>query len=91
MIWLASYPRSGNTLMRNILYEVYGLSSGEFHREEGHYLEEDYFSHPFVKTHLLPLQLEPSDSSIRAVYIVRDGRDALVGQNPSQTIKGRSS
>jgi glycosyltransferase involved in cell wall biosynthesis len=78
MIWLASYPRSGNTLMRNILYEVYGLSSGEFHREEGHYLEEDYFSHPFVKTHLLPLQLEPSDSSIRAVYIVRDGRDALV-------------
>jgi len=78
MIWLASYPRSGNTLMRNILYEVYGLSSAEFHREESHPLDKNYFDHPFVKTHLLPEQLDPADSSIRAVYIVRDGRDALL-------------
>lgn len=78
MIWIASFPRSGNTYVRNILYEVYGLSSGEYHREEDHPLEKNYFEYPFVKTHLLPHQLEPSDPSIKSAYLVRDGRDALV-------------
>ena len=78
MIWIASFPRSGNTYVRNILYEVYGLSSGEYHREEDHPLEKNYFEHPFVKTHLLPHQLEPADPSIKSIYLVRDGRDAIV-------------
>ncbi|MEN8223764.1 MAG: glycosyltransferase [Bacteroidota bacterium] len=78
MIWIASFPRSGNTYVRNILFEVYGLSSGEFHREKDHPLEESYFDHPFVKTHLLPHQLEPNDTNIKSIYLVRDGRDALV-------------
>jgi glycosyltransferase involved in cell wall biosynthesis len=37
-----------------------------------------YKEYPFVKTHLLPHQLVPSDPQIPAVYLVRDGRDALV-------------
>jgi len=78
MIWIASFPRSGNTFVRNILFEVYGLSSSEFHREADYHLDMEYTSHPFVKTHLLPGQLDPGDPSIKSVYLVRDGRDAMV-------------
>ncbi|MCK5765239.1 MAG: sulfotransferase domain-containing protein, partial [Bacteroidales bacterium] len=78
MIWIASFPRSGNTFVRNILHDVYGLSSSEYHMEEDHPLEADYADHPFVKTHLLPTQLDPADPGIKAVYIVRDGRDVMV-------------
>jgi glycosyltransferase involved in cell wall biosynthesis len=77
MIWIASFPRSGNTFFRNILYEVYGLESATFHQDPGYYLDKNYQAYPYVKTHILPEQLEPSDSSIPAIYIIRDGRDAL--------------
>ena len=33
MIWLASYPRSGNTFFRIVLSEVYGIESSTFHHE----------------------------------------------------------
>ena len=85
MIWIASFPRSGNTYVRNILFEVYGLSSGEFHKETDYPLEEKYYEHPFVKTHLLPHQLEPSDPGIKSIYLVRDGRDALVSMAHQRT------
>lgn len=78
MIWLASFPRSGNTFFRIILYEVYGIESGEFHMEEDYPVEAGYDKYPVVKTHLLPHQLVPDDPAIPAVYLVRDGRDALV-------------
>jgi glycosyltransferase involved in cell wall biosynthesis len=78
MIWIASFPRSGNTFIRNILHDVYGMKSSEFHMEKDYHIEEDYASYPFVKTHLLPSQLVPNDPSVRAVYIVRDGRDTMV-------------
>jgi glycosyltransferase involved in cell wall biosynthesis len=78
MIWLASFPRSGNTFFRNILYEVYGLSSSTFHQDADYYLDPQYDAFPIVKTHLLPEQLLPADPGIRAVYIIRDGRDAMV-------------
>jgi glycosyltransferase involved in cell wall biosynthesis len=78
MIWLASFPRSGNTFFRNVLYEVYGIKSSTFHRERNYPLEKNYFEYPVVKTHLLPSQLEPADPGIKKVYLVRDGRDALV-------------
>lgn len=77
MIWLASYPRSGNTFLRNILYEVYGLSSSTFHREPDYPLDKGWDSFTFVKTHELPEHLEPAENDFPAVYLVRDGRDAL--------------
>jgi glycosyltransferase involved in cell wall biosynthesis len=77
MIWLASFPRSGNTFLRNILYEVYGLNSSTFHRESDYPLDENYDSYPFVKTHELPEHLTPGDPSIPAICLIRDGRDAL--------------
>ncbi|MCO6484361.1 MAG: glycosyltransferase [Saprospiraceae bacterium] len=78
MIWLASFPRSGNTFFRNVLYEVYGLESSTWHREPQYPLDPAYDRYPVVKTHLLPDQLVPSDPSIPKVYIIREGRDALV-------------
>jgi glycosyltransferase involved in cell wall biosynthesis len=78
MIWLASFPRSGNTFFRNVLYEVYGIESSTYHHEEGYFLDPEYAAFPVVKTHLLPHQLIPQDPSIPKVYIIRDGRDALV-------------
>jgi glycosyltransferase involved in cell wall biosynthesis len=78
MIWLASFPRSGNTFFRNILYQVYGLESSTFHREPNYPVDEGYESYPVVKTHLLPAELIPDDPNIKKVYLVRDGRDALV-------------
>ncbi|MBV6653445.1 MAG: sulfotransferase domain-containing protein, partial [Mameliella sp.] len=78
MIWLASFPRSGNTFFRNILFEVYGLESSTFHREENYPMDENYAAFPFVKAHLLPDQLPQEHRSAPKVYIVRDGRDALV-------------
>jgi glycosyltransferase involved in cell wall biosynthesis len=77
MIWISSFPRSGNSFLRNILYEVYGISSSTYHKE--HYpVDEGYEQYTFVKTHLLPGEVEPSDENIPTVYLVRDGRDALI-------------
>jgi len=77
MIWIGSFPRSGNTFLRNVLFEVYGIRSSTFHREKDHPLDKDYESYVFVKTHELPELIRPADPAIPAVYLVRDGRDAL--------------
>lgn len=84
-VWLASYPRSGNTFFRIILSECYGLPSTDMDalppEEWGRLRRMDPSLRPgtdpaapcFIKTHNLPgLDRNP------AIYIVRDGRDALV-------------
>ena len=78
MIWLSSFPRSGNTFLRNILYGVYGLPSSTYHQESSYPLDENFGSYPFVKTHALPSSLDTAGFSndLPAVYLVRDGRDA---------------
>ena len=61
-----------------MLHEVYGIRSSTFHRESAYPLDADYADHAVVKTHLLPHQMVPDDPAIPAVYLVRDGRDAVV-------------
>jgi len=78
MLWLASFLRSGNTFFRNALYEVYGLPSSAYHRDPNRVLDPDYATYPIVKTHLLPEQLPEAYRHWPAVYLLRDGRDALV-------------
>jgi hypothetical protein len=78
MIWLASFPRSGNTFFRNVMFELYGLESYDYYPLRGVKVRKDYTSFPIVKTHLLPWQIQPQDSNIPAIYLVRDGRDAIV-------------
>lgn len=93
--WLASYPRSGNTLLRLILKHCFGLSSQSLYQDQD-------FADPavgdmvgiedvgrnarrfvalarrarrslYVKTHELP-----SADHHPALYVVRDGRSAVV-------------
>ncbi len=79
MIWLVSFPRSGNTFLRNILFEVYGLRSSTYHLEADYPLDEGFAEFDFIKTHQLPGELDAAGFStqIPAVYLVRDGRDAM--------------
>ncbi len=79
MIWLASFPRSGNTYLRNLLYEVFGLRSSTWHQETAYPVDRGFGDYPFVKTHQRPGDLEAAgfDLAIPAVCLVRDGRDAM--------------
>jgi hypothetical protein len=96
IVWLASYPRSGNTLLRTILRQAFHLKSYSLYDDKldlgsasevrdivGHEslpTEWDEFYEAkrespdlvFVKTHDRPIDSGP------AIYIVRDGRSAIV-------------
>lgn len=78
MLWLASYPRSGNTFFRNVLREVYGIESSTFHDESDYPIDPDFDKYPVVKTHQRPSQLPHKLRNAPAVYLVRDGRDCAV-------------
>lgn len=78
MIWLASFPRSGNTFVRNILFHCYGIQTGAFARDAPKNRGTGYMQYKVVKTHELPEYVIPADASIPVVCIVRDGRDAVV-------------
>jgi hypothetical protein len=93
--WLASYPRSGNTLLRIILKRCFDLTSQSIYDDVefsddalrdvvGHELidgdpaqflrqAQAQHRHLYVKTHELP----PADRH-PAIYVVRDGRAAVV-------------
>jgi 2-polyprenyl-3-methyl-5-hydroxy-6-metoxy-1,4-benzoquinol methylase len=88
VIWLASYPRSGNSFARIALKHLFGLRNTSRYKEkvtpESCYLigkplemtleEMAAAAEPcFVKTHEMP-----ADDDYPAIYLVRDGRDALV-------------
>jgi hypothetical protein len=77
IIWIASYPRSGNNFTRRLLERSYGIKTYAIYDEPrqpkidvemARNAEETYL----VKTHDLPEDDSP------ALYLVRDGRDALV-------------
>ena len=89
-VWLASYPRSGNTLLRCLLNYCFGLPSTSIYgpgdlgwnsaleRHAGHYVNGS--TPPTLtldKPALVKTHLLPSDSR-PAIYVVRDGRAATV-------------
>lgn len=80
LVFLAGYPRSGNTLVRHVLESLYGVKTRTFYPNEGNVgLWPDRQWKPglpgvqFVKTH--ETNIHPH---LPAIHIVRDGRDALV-------------
>ena len=95
IVWLASYPRSGNTLLRMVLKHCFGVPSYSLYSDQEFPLsavQEIVGEKPLgndpqkflsksraegavacVKTHELP-----GPDRHRAIYIVRDGRAALV-------------
>jgi glycosyltransferase involved in cell wall biosynthesis len=85
IFWIASYPRSGNTFVRILLKHYYHIHTYSMYDDKrladvvGH--PPDSISLPemivsdktyFVKIHDLP------NDNFPAIYLVRDGRDALV-------------
>jgi hypothetical protein len=92
LVWLGSYPRSGNTFFRIVAHALYGIKTYSIYNDR--VLEErpeiaEIVGHvhldrsiqdvvrgddvSLVKTH----ELAPADGH-PGIYIVRDGRDALV-------------
>ena len=82
IIYIASYPRSGNTFFRKVLLDCFGHQSYSIYDEPGllgGYVGDARLSNDegpvFVKNH----DMSPAwDIRRRVIYIVRDGRDALV-------------
>jgi len=96
IIWLASYPRSGNTMLRTMLNRVFGLPSYSLYDDRDDIgavpAVADAVGHRFqpaswpafyersrrsadivaIKTH------HPPFDDSKAIYIVRDGRAAIV-------------
>jgi hypothetical protein len=90
IVWLASYPRSGNTFFRILLNHLYGIKTHSIY-------DDKFFERSGASTtighELLPTSIQeldrseevffvkthalPSDSK-PAVYLVRDGRDSVV-------------
>ncbi len=77
-LWLASYPRSGNTFMRDVLFACYGIDSSTFHKETTYASEDNYDKFDIVKTHLLASEIEIQYQNLPSICLIRDGRDALV-------------
>jgi hypothetical protein len=84
MIWLISYPRSGNTFLRNILFHVYGIKSGAYVKFKE--LKNNYEDFEFVKTHHLYIDV-PMEKGSKVVYLIRDGRDTMVSRAWRKTVE----
>jgi hypothetical protein len=92
LIWLASYPRSGNTLLRMVLENALGYHTCSIYQE--HETEDQVeLANLFAITpadvlqraidadedpHFLKTHELPAVDTYPAIYIVRDGRDASV-------------
>ncbi|MCK6473419.1 MAG: sulfotransferase domain-containing protein [Planctomycetes bacterium] len=89
IVWIASYPRSGNSFTREVLFHYYGVRSGSVYPEglgiepsrEGMLLDPstklaEYQQLP--EWHGIKIHDLPRGDSFPAIYIVRDGRDATV-------------
>ena len=88
-IWIASYPRSGNTFLRCILYNCFGLPSTSVYprdlgnnraleRYAGHFDADASHSELTADKPLLVKTHKAPTDDARAIYIVRDGRAASV-------------
>jgi Sulfotransferase domain len=86
-VWLASYPRSGNTYLRSILWTCFGLPTGSVYPDDlrgdlavsqqvGHFeaAAHGQFSADFLRLPLVKTHERPFDDQ-KAIYIVRNGRD----------------
>lgn len=90
LVWLASYPRSGNTLLRTILWHCFGLRSASLYPLDlgGNRVLEEHVGHiehgPQAKDRLrengialIKTHEHPQDAN-PAIYVIRDGRAAAV-------------
>ncbi|MDB9313837.1 sulfotransferase domain-containing protein [Spirulina sp. CS-785/01] len=89
MIWLASWPRSGNTLLRTLLFSCFGLYSGSVYPQDlgnnktleqqvGHIEWNGDGTIDFPEQVPLFKTHEYPPNEQPAIYVVRDGRVACV-------------
>ena len=90
IIWLASYPRSGNTFLRTVLWHSFGLRSASVYPDDlgGNSALEEYVGHiehgPELQARLqensglLVKTHEYAKDNKPAIYVIRDGRAACV-------------
>jgi hypothetical protein len=90
-VWLASFPRSGNTFLRTILWNCFGLFSGSVYPNDlggkkdletrvGHveYQPGGKLVFPQGQSPILLKTHEADRDDRPAIYVVRDGRAATV-------------
>jgi glycosyltransferase involved in cell wall biosynthesis len=91
ILWLASYPRSGNSFLRVVLKVAFGVGSNSVYgagsavnRPLPHVGEgqdpDRLLADMAVSADLCPVKTHelPGDDEHPAIYVVRDGRDTLV-------------
>lgn len=93
IVWLASYPRSGNTFIRLLLHHYFDVATYDRYvpqiempdpRERGHLANLVGFQ-PFSSLKELDEQQDPTfvkthelpDDERPAIYVIRDGRDSI--------------
>ena len=79
LIWLASYPRSGNSYFRVTGKRFFGVKTFSIYSGDAAYLRRQEIHDSaknkksvLVKTHALP------NDQHQAIYLVRDGRDSVI-------------
>jgi hypothetical protein len=85
--WAASYPRSGNTFLLELLSEAFGFDIASAYPQDGPpirgakggggYRPQAEIA-PSARTWFVKIHDLPGDRPWPAIYLVRDGRDALV-------------
>jgi len=90
IVWLASYPRSGNTFLRTLLWQCFGLRSASVYPNDlgGNKQLEEYVGHiehgidkqiQFPKNNIpLVKTHEYNRDNHPALYVIRDGRAASI-------------
>ena len=89
LLWLASYPRSGNTLLRTILWQCFDCVASAYPDDlGGNKALEDYVGHiehdssgriffPKNAPHPVTTHQYPGGRE-RAIYVIRDGRAVVI-------------
>jgi hypothetical protein len=87
VVWLASYPRSGNTFLRTIIYHCFGIRSGSVYASDvGEFGVGDMIGHIEQRpdggiefgdepVRFIKTHERPQDD-LPAIYVVRDGTEA---------------
>ena len=95
IIWLASYPRSGNGFLRTVLHHGFGVTSGSIYSSDRNPLAQQVGNgNAFARMNYFCQNLDadgdlhftkthdlPFEDSYPTIYLVRDGRDSLVSHS----------
>ena len=88
--WLASYPRSGNTFVRTILFNCFGIKTASVYPKDlgGRTILEEFVGHiehnqdktiTFKKGSIPIIKTHKfNKDNNRAIYVIRDGRAASI-------------